>query len=306
MTMSTLSENKLIQSLQNRTHQVLPVVLDLIKKHTPNPDTDPDDLSSYLLLLANQRCHIEIPSYLSRRPSSENEEPHTGIVSGVVSHSELFSFSVRVREDEDTYRTFMVTDFDGSIYTKFRKFEHFISPSLWKSFYSEDYVELKAAVSRITEECQFLDAQKKSMLHAGVQWKDDPTSGASFHKDTITYAETKIKVASHLFDINLPEREGQYTVPEYNEDSLHKVYDERKTLLYSIKPQLQYFIRCIELAKVLHDEQSDDRTWQVVKEKRTVWNVLDLGEGFGIKYRTKEKTETVSTASITEKDVVVG
>lgn len=312
------------------------------------------------LPIYNSRRPSIYDSNSTRVISKENRH---GKLTGMVANSSLFSFSARILDNnvvvtnEDgseecgEFRNFMITDFDGSWYSGWESFEwspsskeneflnnnklwtentvvfkNFVAPQRWISLYGQHYFILKAAIQRITEECQFLEAQKKSMLHSGINWPASsdsrPQEGSFTRKEDAESTESKIEVIAYLFDVDVPDRTGEYFSPSYSVDNLVKCYETRKYLTYTVKPQLQFIARCIELAWV--NQMNKEGTpnffpawiqnckWEERKEKRTVWTRLILGQesvgelGFAIKYRTKKQIESVSSKSITSKDIVVG
>jgi hypothetical protein len=172
------------------------------------------DLACFLAALVDRKAVIVLPSYKARRARTEREgevvvsrDNRHGKVVGLVSHQDLFSFGVRIvdenvvtsgeftksGEDETgAYRSFMLQDVTGEWHDGWKKieflpsrkenaflsdkklwtgntvvFDKFIHPNRWVSFWGQYYLFTKVVEHRLTTEASHLRQEVKRLRSEG-------------------------------------------------------------------------------------------------------------------------------------------
>ena len=300
-TLKELLDNPMVLDSLDRSKDIIPVAEEAISfwdydlfKRKPSPayiengifkGTDLD-LACFLYDLSNREAVIALPKYKSatqfkKRKDQDiisNENRHGRMV-GLVANQNFFKFSVRIIDEnvvgEDKvgdYRTFSLTDYDGSWYKGWDRiqfiptrkenrfitenrlwsgnvvyFKNFIHPNRWTSFFGQYYVISKIVIERLAEEIKFLNSQIRRMLDEGISFPQD--SGPKSQGPT-EYGETKsIKVESFQAKIHIPEMglKGEFPQLESSQDSLIAAYDKRKNLS-RMKDKLMFMVRATEYA----------------------------------------------------------
>ena len=103
----------------------------------------------------------------------------------------------------------------------------------------------------------------------------------------------------------MPELSGEYTPVEDSAEGLLAAYRRRKELIYTLKPLVQFVLRADEAAFYLHGQGEmfvppwmNGAQWstgyKVPPKGRALWNRMDFGNGFALRYRIKDISQKVS------------
>lgn len=312
------------------------------------------DLATFLYALADRGAMINIPEYKSRRNKSVQEGTmivsegnRHGKLIGLVSNKEVFSFGLRIidmnvmSEDQIGFpRSFMLTDFDGSWYKGWKtiefmpsaeenkflsenklwdmknvKFDNFVVPEKWLSFYGKYYFITKAAIDRLAEENQHLKAEKKRLLEAGITLpsSDDSDIHTEWSKPSKDKRGKRVQVDAFEVEVDLPEREGEYEVYPTSQDGLVLVCKKLKTIRSSLE-KFRFATRCVEYAASKKDYKSTFPAWikNVQWEegfkfpgKRKLWNRLKIIQPGVAQYSIAIRTRWYSVTQEVAEDAVI-
>ena len=350
--LTDIMENKLFKAILDRSQDIRELIDRITKnwdydldKRKPSPALDEEgifvgtdlDMCTFLMALVSRGAVVQVPKYVRRRPKTESDNEYVlegmkryGKILGVVSNLATFSFNVLIRdmavvkvgesgdETPGAYRTFMMTDFDGSWWPGCKElifrpdakenefltknelwtgnkvaFKQFVAPQRWVSLYGQHYFVLKAALQRIKDECKFLKGEIDRCKTDGRKFPSSGDGPEHTHSKRVGPV-TRVKIDSYQFEVDIPPFEGDYDAPEAtSDDYLKSCYELRKKLTYTIAPRLRFIARCIELAFAMKLNKKNGTpegdpndfpswiqncSWKEIKIKRTVWNKLIFGQ----------------------------
>jgi hypothetical protein len=334
----TLMNNPLVLDTLNRGSDMFPVAeqaanfwsYDLFKRK-PSPayseyglfqGTDLD-LAVFMYSMADRGAVINIPRYKAMRQKKmrtdqtlTSKSNRHGRVLGVQANKDFFTFSINVFDENvvgadkvGDYRTFSLTDLDGSWYPGWDKiefiptinenkfitenklwsgnrivFRNMIHPNRWTSFFGHHYIISKMVIERLTEESKHLNAEIKRLLAAGIEFPK--TGDKPETHDYHTPGETKsIKMQVFQAEVFMPETKyvGEYAKSADTQAGLVDAYQTRKTFQKYIK-QLRFMCRATEYA---HSKAPANMpswikgvTWEpgfkTSTRSRTLWERLPL------------------------------
>ncbi|UCD03714.1 MAG: hypothetical protein JSW73_04200 [Candidatus Woesearchaeota archaeon] len=305
------------------------------------------DLATIMSALADRNAVINIPEYTGRRAKTHKEdewvvspENRHGNITGVAANKDVFSFSVRIfdqnvvnRKTNETgaYRNFLLTDLNGDMYNGWSTIEfsptakendflkdkelytgnsivvkNFVHPNAWCAFYGAPYIKSKALEQRLTQEAQHYRMAAKNLKDIGVRAVDEDVR-YDVKKVADIYKEPgrKIKVPTFKAELDVPAYTGEFPGVDANAEGLAYAQNRASTLSYSIIPKLRFRNRAVELAFNKYGNGNNGLNkpgWNVPEwesgyklgpRAKNTWNRLDIGNGFGLRYKTGIKTETV-------------
>jgi len=280
------------------------------------------DLACFLYSMADRGAVINIPRYNSMRQKKKRADQQLsstrnrhGKIIGVQANKDHWTFSINVIDEnvigEDKvgdFRTFSLTDLDGSWYQGWDRiefvptlkenrfitenklwtgnqivFRNMIHPNRWTSFFGHHYIITNLVIERLTDESSFLNAQIKEMKKEGIEFPEGEGPQAYEYEG---YGDAKsVKKTAFQARIYIPEKEfvGEYTTPEKTQKSIVEVYGRRKRLQKMIKT-LRFMTRATEYA---HAQAPDNMPawisgvqWEdgfkIPPRGRTVWQRLPL------------------------------
>ncbi len=304
------------------------------------------DLACFLYALVGRNAVINIPRYKSATVRTERADQKLssasnrhGRLMGVKANKDFWKFNISmidenvIKEDDvGDWRTFSLTDYDGSWYHGWDKIEfvptlnenkfitesklwsghtiyftNFIHPNRWTSFFGHHYVISKLVVDRLAEEIKNLNAQMKAMKAAGIEFPEGEGPAAY---DGYSYGDAKsVKFESFQAKIYIPEMglTGEWPVYEQNQEKLVEIYQKRKRLA-NLKDALMFMTRATEYAHYKNPERMPHWIQNVDWEdgfressrSRTDWQRLKLFQpevgkhAVSILKRTYEKSARVS------------
>jgi len=277
------------------------------------------DLACFLWELSKRSAIINIPIYKSRRASKKRTDQMTisesnrhGEIIGLQSNKDFFSFSVKIKdmnvigeESVGDFRTFMITDFDGSWYDGWRKiefmpslkenrwlyenklftentiyFKNFIAPSRWTSFFGHHYYITKLMIERLVEESSFCREGYKKMLKKGINFPS--SEGPTSYSYGTKVKGIKKKFNAYEVKLQRPDFEGEYKVLKPSQDNMLELYLRQKTFS-KVANSLRFMTRATEYAHFTNADNFPswlkNTKWEsnyVEKGKRIKWNRLVL------------------------------
>ncbi len=281
------------------------------------------DLVSVLSALDDRNAIINIPEYDRRRAKTTREDEWVvsdknrhGKLIGLVSNKDVFSFSVRIYDQNvvntDTnetgaYRNFLVTDLEGQMYKgwstiEFRGTEeekdffdksgialgnsipvkNFVTPQLWSSFFSGKYVKLKSLIARLEDEAGYYRTATKQLKDALHIQSEKGYVSPIVHKKgpkTTRGKSIPIVVEGLKAEMDVP-LTGEYTPVPFNKAGYEMAKDRANTLTYSTIPRLRFNARAVELAFLNGGEDG---------EKNPGWNHPEIERG--VKLTPRARTE---------------
>ena len=295
------------------------------------------DLLSFLVPLAARKAVIEIPRYRNRMKTvrKENERKigsnNFGTMTGMTSHKDVFSFSVRlfdqtiavrdpVTEVEKlgAHRNYSIVDGDATWYDGWDRivfdpsakenefltenklfsgntvyFKHYVHPNRKQSVYGAPYLLLKMLSSRLSDEASFYRTEVKRLEALGITL---PAGQKGSYVPTQSEGETKpVKVNTMEMVLDMPAFAGEYSPVENTEEGIIKAYQRQKHLTYTLKPLVQFVLRADEAAFFLYGEE--EGYWQAgyrVPRGRVDWNQMVLSNQMALRYRLKSVTQQVA------------
>jgi hypothetical protein len=252
------------------------------------------DLACFLYALVGRNAVINIPRYKAATVRTERADQkltstanRNGRLMGVKANKDFWKFNISIidqnvikEDDVGDWRTFSLTDYDGSWYDGWDRiefvptlnenkfiteselwsgqtihFSNFIHPNRWTSFFGHHYVISKLVVERLSEEVKNLNAQMKAMKAAGVSFPAKGESPASY--DGYTYGDAKsVKFQSFQAKIFIPEMglTGEWPSYEQNQETLVEIYKKRKRLA-NLKDGLMFMTRATEYAHSINPDR---------------------------------------------------
>jgi len=205
------------------------------------------------------------------------------------------------------YRTFSLTDYDGTWYPGWQRiefvptlnenkfitenklwsgnrivFSNFAHPNRWTSFFGQYYVISKLMIERITEEAKYLNSEVKAMVKEGIEF---PSGRGPVTHEYGEAGETK-SVSFNAFEskIYIPDLglKGEFLKVEHNQKKLVEIYEKRKNL-NRVKEGLTFMTRATEYAHFIAQDRMpawiQNAEWEdgfVEPGKRTKWSRLKL------------------------------
>lgn len=314
----------------------------------PSPAIDEDgnfrgtdlDLLSFLVPLAERGAVIEIPHYRNRRPSVQRSNERRvgggsrfGPITGLTSHQDVFSFSVRLwdgtvavrdqetdRERLGAHRNFMLVDLTGKTYDGWDRivwdptakenefldqnglwtentvyFKSAVHPNRWQSVFGAPYLLLKMLIERLREEGSFYRSEVKRLLDMGFALPKEERPEMT----PAGYKPTKAETLEAVLD--LPEFRGSYRAMPDSRNGLLFAHERQKFVTWTLKPKAQLVVRADELAYFLHGENRiaswmDGRNWKPFTPPggRTVWNQMVLSSDVAYRFRKKIISQRVA------------
>lgn len=252
------------------------------------------DLLSFLVPLSQRGAVIELPRYRSRRKRVERaNERHVagavrfGKITGLVSHKEALSFSVRildqsvVRESDDgtentgAHRNFMLVDVDGHWYDGWDRirwkptadenqflsehrlwtgnevvFTNWVHPNRYQALYGAPYLLIKLAIARINDEADFCSREVVRLEDRGLRL---PASEKTPYSPPVSEGETEpVYVDTIEVQLAHPDFVGAYRRMPNTIEGLVEAYRRQKHLRYTLRPGLQFVARADEAAFLKH------------------------------------------------------
>ena len=295
------------------------------------------------------------PSRIKENETILSKDNRHGQCIGLTSNQKVFNFGTRmidqnvmVTNQEDgsqttgAFRTYLLTGYNGDLFEGWNKinfvpsaeenkflndkdlwdgssvrFDRFVSPEKWISFYGQYYFIAKALIDRLVEERKVLKGLKQEMMDAGIEFPASSDMVVSDDSDWPKSSEGDYeskKVWCFEAELDLPENDSQYPRPEFTSENLQAAYDREKKMSGYIE-KLRFLTRSIELAfanKHPHDKVNNGEfvypSWiknfgweQGFKEPggRKEWNRLKImqpsvGErSVGIRFRWLEKSHKI-------------
>lgn len=335
----TLMDNPLVIDTLNRGSDMIPIAeatsnfwgYDLLKRK-PSPAYDDYglfqgtdlDLACFLYSMVGRGAVINIPRYKAMRQKKQradqvvtSSENRHGKVVGVQANKDHWTFSINVIDENvisadkvGEFRTFSLTDLDGSWYDGWDKlefvptlnenkfitenqlwsgseivFKNMIHPNRWTSFFGHHYIITKMVIDRLVDESKFLNTKIKELVESGIRFPSDGSSGPK-SSEYESYGDVKsIKKTAFQAMIYIPTVEyvGVYPEPAKTQAALIEMYDLRKKLQSFIKG-LRFMSRATEYA---HSNSPDNMpswikgvTWEtgfkIPPRGRTLWERLPL------------------------------
>ena len=252
------------------------------------------DLACFLYALVGRNAVINIPRYKAATVRKERADQElrskfnrNGRLMGVLGNKDFFKFNIRIidqnvikMDDVGDWRTFSLTDYDGSWYQGWDRiefvptlnenkfitesqlwsghtivFKNFIHPNRWTSFFGHHYVISKMIIERLAEEIKFLNAQMKAMQAAGIRFPETGDRPSTY--DGYSYGDGKsVKFKSFQVKIFVPEigLTGEWPMIEQNQDNLVATYQKRKRLS-NYKDSLMFMTRATEYAHYINPDR---------------------------------------------------
>ena len=246
------------------------------------------DLACFLYELSKRGAVVNLPMYQSKRAAQLRGDQQLisksnrhGKIIGLAANKDFFSFSVKVFDENvigenqvGDFRTFMLTDFDGSFYEGWREiqftptlkenrwlsennlftgnkiyFNNFVAPSRWTSFFGHHYVLSKMMLDRLKDEASHYGWQVKAMRAKGIEF---PEGEGPKPRDVTKLKGKWEKFPAYEVRVQYPEIEGAYPEIEHNQENLVKFYKLQNSYSRSIAPTIRFMTRITEMAHFKH------------------------------------------------------
>ena len=299
--LKTLMENPLVLETLNLHSDIIPVAekaiefwgYDLMNRKPSSAYNEYGlfqgtdlDLACFLYAMVDRGAVINIPTYKGMRQKKTRSDQvvtsahnRNGKIVGVQANKDFWTFSINVIDQnvigEDKvgeYRTFSLTDLDGSWYDGWDKlefvptlkenrfitenelwsgnrivFRNMIHPNRWTSFFGHHYVISKLIIERLTDESAFFNAQMKILKSKGIKF---PASEGPGDYGTSSYGDSKsVKVESFQAKLYIPAAKyvGEYPKFKETQSALVDAYNTRSKYQNLIKT-LRFMTRATEYA----------------------------------------------------------
>ena len=241
------------------------------------------DLQSAIYLLLQEGSNINIPYYESMRGTVlkagedvVSKDNRHGKVIGISCSKDLWSFGLKIIDvnvmkatTSGEPRIFNVINIDGEWYEGWKKiefiptekaddfftklatdnkitFNKFVNEQRRFNIYSLQYFMMKIAIARLNDEATYLSGLIKLMNEKGIVLP--PEDQKVWPESTRLGNEKKVTIQSVTYEVDVPPITGEYPMVEFNLDNLKWAIKRRKELIYTIRPQLQFYIRGEEFA----------------------------------------------------------
>jgi len=313
------------------------------------------DLACLLSRLVEHRVVLNIPEYKTRRaatltegeyiPSKDNRH---GRAMGLSANQEVFSFSILIEDmnimkSDGTIgapRYFMIQDVTGEWYegwhslelvqtgiepellkklanaTNTIKFQHFINPNRWPSFYGSPHLLALAADARLKDQMSFLRKEIKR-LRDTLEIESAP-----YPKRHKVGKEKKISVWAMETALDGFELTGEYAPFETSQEGHDQAVSLDKRLRF-LQKAIRFQYRATHWAFFKHALQKNvpekklldwlsgnepgeplkaswvkDKTWETgwkeSKSKQKLWARMPMRDGLALRFRVRQKDEKVA------------
>jgi len=283
------------------------------------------DLSTFLQAIVERGAIINIDQYQHMRGTTGTEDQYVvskenrhGKAIGLTCNQSVFNFGLNIIDTNvmqsdkvGSYRTFNLTKPTGDWYQGCGKFEfmpdakendflnnrklwtnntvifkNFVHPSRYLSIYGVNYFTTKAALKRINDEILFLTQAINLLKSYGIPF---PENYLKTYPKTFETGETKtVSFEAMRVEVDLPDFKNNYILAEtLNSDTLTKLYERRKLLIYDIKPKLSFAVRSCELANYKYAKRDKLPYW--IYDMK--WEKWVEPEGFSITDRLVKKQD---------------
>jgi hypothetical protein len=300
-TLKSLLEDPMVLDTLNRGSNIIPIAetavgfwgYDLLNRK-PSPAYDEYglfqgtdlDLACFMYAMADRGAVINIPRYKGMRQKKErldqvvtSQYNRHGKIIGVQANKEFFTFSINVIDEnvvgEDKvgeFRTFSLTDLDGSWYPGWDKiefvptlkenrfitenklwsghqiiFKNMIHPNRWTSFFGKHFVISKLLIERLTDESKHLNAEIKAIQAEGISFPEG--LGPKSYEYGESGSVKSIKVSVFQVEVFMPDSKyvGEYPKVPRTTDGLVDAYNTRLEYQRIIK-KLRFMTRATEYA----------------------------------------------------------
>jgi hypothetical protein len=281
------------------------------------------DLACFMSALADRKAVIVLPHYTSRRAKTIREGERIlsktnrhGQIQGLTSNKEVFSFSVRILDqnviqagtettpdEAGAYRNFMLVDIDGTWHDGWSRiefsptakendflkdkslwtgnsvvFKNFVHPNRWISFYGQYYLLTKALIARLEDENKFLNTEVDRLLNAGCKF---PPVGAGAKKEwpkTTKGESVAEKVDAFEAEVDLP-FSGSFPTFQVENESLVEADTLARILKSKVVPALRFSTRATELAFFKAGCKSKGLPAWIKEGSRDIWESGYVVEG---------------------------
>lgn len=310
------------------------------------------DLACFLYALIDREAVINIPEYKSFRKTSVKEgeivlskENRHGKLITVISNKDTWTFSINVfdmnvmsESGVGAFRNFSITDMDGGWYSGWKtiqflpsaaenkfiqetgimsgpnkiKFNNFIHPNRWTSFFGHYYVITKALIDRLKDEEKHIKSEIKKILAAGIRYPSTTEVDTPYSGSSSSSSDTKsITINSFEAYIDVPDYINEYRSYRATQGNLISL-TEKKKLYRAAVTKLQFMCRATEYAFAQDTTRFPawikNAKWETdykIPGKQIKWNRLVLFQpeerisgqfqkGVSIRYRIYPKKEIVS------------
>jgi len=234
------------------------------------------------------------------------------------------------QESVGAFRNYMIVDCDGHWYDGWDKivwdpnaeenafltekklwtgnsvhFQYYVHPNRWQSVFGAPYLLKKMLLARIDDEASFYRQEMKRLAAAGIEL---PAGEKLEYKPAIFEGQTKaIEVKTMEMLLAMPEFSGSYEPVPSTAEGLLKAYRRQKLLTYTWKPAVQFTARADEAAFMRYGRDASDNgriahwiknaQWNQWRRnsRSALYNQLILSDDMALLYRTKTKTEHISS-----------
>ena len=241
------------------------------------------DMQSMMYHLMKEGIVINISHYDAMRGTVLKEgqnlvskENRHGKVTGLSCSKEVWTFGYRIKDanvttrtESSDFRVFNVVDMNGEWYegwdviefvpdkkeneflSKLAEgnkivFKDFINKQRRFNIFSFQYFKMKILMNRLNDEIQYLGGLIKMMNEEDIVLP--PEEKKVWPEQTRLGNEKKVVVKSVSFEVDTPPLTGEYDTIEFNLDNLKKIIDRKRYLTYTIKSQIQFYLRGEEFA----------------------------------------------------------
>lgn len=181
-------------------------------------------------------------------------------------------------------------------------FKDYVHENRKQSVYGSPYILLKMLSKRLSDEAKFYAGEVDRLKAKGFSLP--PGEKGPYVKPFSEGATESIKVGTMEMVLDTPEFTGKYKRVRNTQKGLLTAYRRRKELIYTLKPLVQFVLRADEAAFYLHGQSEmfvpawmNGAEWSKgfkLPKGRVTWNLMDFGNGFALRYRTKEVSQKVS------------
>jgi len=244
------------------------------------------DLACFMYSMVDREAVINIPQYTGMRQKKTRTDQvvssasnRNGKIVGVQANKDFFTFSINIIDQnvigEDKvgdYRTFSLTDLDGTWYRGWNRiefiptlkenrfitenklwsghkivFRNMIHPNRWTSFFGHYYLISKLMIERLTDESAFLNQQIKFLKSKGIEFPEG--KGPKSYEYGESGKAKSVKVTAFQSKVYIPEMKfvGQYPALKKTQAAMVEAYELRKTYQNYIK-NLRFMTRATEYA----------------------------------------------------------
>ena len=177
-------------------------------------------------------------------------------------------------------------------------FKYAVHPNRWQSIFGAPYLLLKMLFERLTQEWEYYNAIAKDL--ATKYATGEKGNGAAYSEPSGSQqAKRKVRCFEALID--LPRLEGAFPAIPHTQQGYEIARNRAHRIRYRLKPKVQLIIRADELAYFLHGLGKVAR-WMpglafeedTPSGKRIVWQQMKIADDVAYRWRTLDRTETVT------------